>query len=379
MRTYVSSNFANQANATLQVGATAETVEVSATAVNTESATLSEAAGKQISEAEGKSAGDFFEYDLKQNITIGQNQSALVPIVQSHVDAEKVTLWNAESVPLLALWIKNTSGQILDSGSFNIIEGNTFAGEGVLEVLHPDERRLLSYAGDSALHVKTLADSSTSPYTSVRIFKGNMTLVREERKSMKYILRNADSKPRVVVIEHPSQESEGWKLSQSTPKPEETTASFHRFRVGGDAAKTTELTIEESHSLGATTELSDLDDDQVTLLVDQHRVTPAMKKAFDDVLAQKSKVSALDLQIKHHNDEVTKINSDQTRLRENMKALKGSAEEKALLQRYVQELNSQEDRLAALRKGTEDVQAQRNQEQESLDKLIEGIDLDEHF
>ena len=334
---------------------------------------------KQPTEAEGKSAGDFFEYDLKQNITIGQNQSALVPIDQSHVDAEKVTLWNADSVPLLALWIKNTSGQILDSGSFNIIEGNTFAGEGVLEVLHPDERRLLSYAGDSALHVKTLADSSTSPYTSVRIFKGNMTLVREERKSMKYILRNADSKPRVVVIEHPSQESEGWKLSQSTPKPEETTASFHRFRVGGDAAKTTELTIEESHSLGATTELSDLDDDQVTLLVDQHRVTPAMKKAFDDVLAQKSKVSALDLQIKHHNDEVTKINSDQTRLRENMKALKGSAEEKALLQRYVQELNSQEDRLATLRKGTEDVQAQRNQAQEALDKLIEGIDLDEHF
>jgi len=379
MRTYVSSNFANQANATLQVGAAAETVEVSATAVNTESATLNEAAGMQGTEAEGKSAGDFFEYDLKQNITIGQNQSALVPIVQSRVAAEKVTLWNADSVPLLALWIKNTSGQILDSGSFNIIEGNTFAGEGVLEILHPDERRLLSYAGDSALHVKTLADSSTSPYTSVRIFKGNMTLVREERKSMRYTLRNADSKPRVVIVEHPSQESEGWKLSPSTPKPEETTASFHRFRVGVDAGKTAELTVEESHTLGATTELSDLDDDQVTLLVDQHRLTPAMKKAFDEVLAQKNKVSALNLQIKQHDEEAKKINTDQTRLRENMKALKGSAEEKALLQRYVQELNSQEDRLAALRKGTEDVQAQRNQAQEDLDKIIEGIDIDEHF
>jgi len=350
-----------------QAGAVSQTIEVEARA------------DKQPVEAEGKSIGDFFEYDLKQNITIGQTQSALVPIVQSHVDAEKVTLWNAESVPLLALWIKNTSGQILDSGSFNIIEGNTFAGEGVLEVLHPDERRLLSYAGDSALHVKTLADSSTSPYTSARIFKGNMTLVREERKSIKYTLRNADSKPRVVVVEHPSQESEGWKLSPSTPKPEETTASFHRFRVGVDAAKTAELTVEESHSLGATTELSDLDDDQVTLLVDQNRLTPAMKKAFDDVLAQKTKVSALDLQIKQHDGEISKINTDQTRLRENMKALKGGAEEKILLQRYIGELNSQEDRLATLRKGTEDVQAQRNQAQEALDKLIEGIDLDEHF
>ena len=353
--------------AKLSPGAASETIEVRAEAE------------KGPVEAQGKSIGDFFEYDLKQSINIGQNQSALVPIVQSHVEAEKVTLWNADSVPLLALWIKNTSGQMLDSGSFNIIEGNTFAGEGVFEVLHPNERRLLSYAGDSALHVKTLSDSSSTPYTSVRISKGNMTLISEERKSTKYTLRNADSKPRVVVLEHPSQEGEGWRLRDTTPKPEETTASFHRFRVNVDAGKTSDLTVEEFHSLDATTELSDLDDDQVKLLVDQNRMTPAMKKAFDEVLAQKNKVSALDLQIKQHNDEVTRINTDQTRLRENMKALKGTAEEKALLQRYVQELNSQEDRLASLRKGNEDVQAQRNQAEDDLDKLIEGIDLDEHF
>ena len=378
---YIASNFSNQVDSKLQLGTASEAIEVSgeATTVDTESTTLSEAAGKQGTEAEGKSAGDFFEYDLKQNITIGQNQSALVPIVQSHLEAEKVTLWNAESVPLLAVWIKNTSGQMLDSGSFNILEGNTFAGEGVLEVLHPDERRLLSYAGDSALHVKTLSDSRSTPYTSVRIFKGNMTMVREERKSTKYTLRNADSKPRVVVIEHPSQESGGWKLSPSTPKPEETTASFYRFRVPIEAAKTSDLAIEEFHTLSGTTELSDLDDDQVKVLVDQNRITPTMKKAFDSVLAQKNRVGAFDLQIKQHNNEVTKINTDQTRLRENMKALKGSAEEKALLQRYVQELNSQEDRLASLRKGNEDIQAQRDQAQDDLDKLIEGIDLDEHF
>src|SRR5258708_24235969 len=104
-----------------------------------------------------------------------------------------------------------------------------------------------------------------------------------------------------------------------------------------------------------------------------------MKKAFDEVLAQKNKVGAFDSQIKQQNADVARINTDQTRLRENMKALKGSAEEKALLQRYVQELNSQEDRLAALRKATEDVQAQRNQAQDDLDKIIDGIDLDEHF
>ena len=39
------------------------------------------------------------------------------------------------------------------------------------------------------------------------------------------------------------------------------------------------------------------------------------------------------------------IDKDQSRLRENIKALKGSSEEKAPLQRYTKELDDQEDRL----------------------------------
>jgi hypothetical protein len=50
--------------------------------------------------------------------------------------------------------------------------------------------------------------------------------------------------------------------------------------------------------------------------------------------------------------ELDAINRDQGRIRENMKTLKGSAEEKDLVQRYTRQLNSQEDRLATLNKET---------------------------
>ena len=43
------------------------------------------------------------------------------------------------------------------------------------------------------------------------------------------------------------------------------------------------------------------------------------------------------------------IARDQERLRENMKALRGSAEEKQLLQRYTRQLDEQETRLDALK------------------------------
>jgi len=60
-------------------------------------------------------------------------------------------------------------------------------------------------------------------------------------------------------------------------------------------------------------------------------------------------------------------------VRENMKALKGSAEEKALVQRYARQLDEQENRLEALRKETTDLEQQRAKAQAELDRLIDAL------
>jgi len=369
----------NEVDATLNVGAATETVEVQgqASTLNTETAELSSTVERQAAEAEGKSAGDFFEYKIKQKITIGKNQSALVPILQAHIEAEKVTLWNPESAPLRALWVKNTSGQVLDAGSFNVLETETFAGEGVLETIHPDERRLLSYAGDAAVHVKYSAESSEKPFSRVRIAKGIMLMTKEEHKTNKFTIRNSDTDPRQVVVEYPAEE--GWKLSAGTPQPEESTESYHRFRVPVDAGKTAELTVEAIHPDESRVELTNLDDDVVAVLIQQKRITPALQQAFDSILKQKLKIEEISNRIADRKRESDQITADQGRIRENMKALKGSFEEKALLQRYVGQLDSQESRLAALRKESADLTAQQTAAQAELDRMIMAVNVDENF
>jgi hypothetical protein len=57
---------------------------------------------------------------------------------------------------------------------------------------------------------------------------------------------------------------------------------------------------------------------------------------------------------------VDHIVDDQNRLRENMKALRGSPEEKALLQRYTKQLDDQETRLDSLRKKIQETEEQRD-------------------
>ncbi len=344
-----------------------------------QSAQLQSAQAKIQPDAEAAKIGDYFEYNLKQKITIGKNQSALVPILQSHIEAEKVTLWSAKDedneIPLRAIWIKNSSGQILDSGTFNILESGTFAGEGVLESIHPDERRLLSYAADTAVHVKHENESSDKPYSRVRIAKGLMVLTREQRATSKFEIRNADKSPRVVVLELPA--DNGWTLTKDTPKPEESTASLHRFRVPVEGGKTAQLTVEAVHPEETQYALTNLDSNLVAVLGRQQQLTPALRQTFDQILAQRIKLSGFDQQMMLRRQEADRIASDQGRIRENMKALKGTSEEKALVQRYTGELNSQEDRLAAIRRELEDLQKSRDEAARELDRMVMAINIDE--
>ncbi len=328
--------------------------------------------------AESKDLGDYFEYNLKQNVTLGKNQSALVPILQSRIEAEKVTLWSANGLQraLRALWIRNASGQTLDSGTFNIIDSGTFAGEGLIETVHPDERRLLSYAADMAVLVTSQSDFKDKPVSHIRVAKGVIFISREQRNKVKYSVRNSDTMPRQVVIEHPVRN--GWKLIEGD-KPEETSTSHYRFRVRVAPAKTSELTVKEFHPEETRSQLSDLTDDQIQVLSVENRMTPALQQAFRRVLDQKDAISRIQSQVESRQHELGAINKDQARIRENMKALKGSAEEKALLQRYTKQLDSQEDRLSALNKEIADLQQKQSQEQQKLDDMVQQIALDESF
>lgn len=61
-------------------------------AVSVDEAEVEEAREESEPVAEGNSLGDLFEYKLKERVTIRKNQSALVPILQTDIAAEKVSL-----------------------------------------------------------------------------------------------------------------------------------------------------------------------------------------------------------------------------------------------------------------------------------------------
>src|ERR1039458_10266787 len=146
---------------------------------------------------------DFFEYALTQPVTIHKNESAMVPILQQDLPAEHVTLWSQrESTPLRAVWLENTSKLTLDSGSFSIFESGEFAGEGLLDPIHPGEKRLLSYAADQAVRVKVIDSKSDRTLHHVKIVRGAVIETHMDVVSVTYSATNSADEDRTVLIEH---------------------------------------------------------------------------------------------------------------------------------------------------------------------------------
>ncbi|MGB8522264.1 MAG: carboxypeptidase regulatory-like domain-containing protein [Candidatus Acidiferrales bacterium] len=338
---------------------------------------IAEARSAMSAAAEGSDLGDLFEYKLKDRVSIHKNESALVPILQVHVATEKVSLWNSSlnsPRPLRALWLTNSSPLTLDGGSFTVLEKEAFAGEGLTDAVKPGEKRLLSYAVDLGVRVDASAQSEVQRVSRVLIVHGVMIHTSELRQETAYTIRDDDTTPRSVLIEHPIRS--GWNLSDGSPKPEETTSTAYRFVQAVEPKATTKFSVRESRSLETRYQLSNLTDDQIGVFLQQKSINPEIEATLRKIVEQKDRVAALDEELNRREAETQKIYDDQQRLRENLKALKGSAEERALTQRYTQQLADQETRLEAIQRETADLQSKRDQAQSQLDSMIENLALD---
>jgi hypothetical protein len=329
-----------------------------------------------INAAQGGSLGELFQYKLRDRVTIHKNQSALVPIIQSEVTAEKVALWNAgmrSARPLSALWLTNTSGEVLDGGSFSVVDGGAFAGEGLVAQIQPGERRLISYAADLGMQVVIKGDLPPQTLTRIVVTRGVMFRTVLSRQISTYTIRNEETSARALILEHPVRN--GWKLAEGL-KPEEQSATAYRFRVEIPAKGTKSFVVEETSPTTTQVQVNSINESTLEMFMTRKELSPELEQALRQILAQKDAIAKMEADVKQCEADVQHVFQDQERLRENMKALKGTPEEKALLQRYTGELNDEETQLASTRKEIAEIQAKLKAAQGELDASIAKMAFD---
>ena len=312
---------------------------------------------------------DFFEYTIAQPVTIHKNESAMVPILQQELPASHVTLWSdRESRPLRAIWLDNTSKLTLDSGSFSIFENGEFAGEGLLDPIHPGEKRLLSYAVDEAVKVHRSGMADTRTLRHIAMHEGVMVETTSEVTDSKYTVANAADEARTVVIEHAHQPNA--ELT-SDAKPAETTATAYRFEVRVGPHQSTELHVTErrnlSESIRIGTQFNNGD-----FLMTMGKYSPELQQKLQAAIDAQTALADVIRKIVENDERQKALADDETRDRDNVTALKGNDAAK----RFVDELNQAEDGLQAARKVQADLERQRDAARAQLDSVIAKLSFD---
>jgi hypothetical protein len=257
----------------------------------------------------------------------------------------------------------NTSALTLDAGTISIVDQGAFAGEGLMETVKPGERRLISYGVDLGVQVKSESAATTSSARLVRVVNGMLTRESQNRAATTYTIRNDNRDGRILVIEHPARSD--WQIDGEM-KPTESSAGSHRFRVEVGPHETTLVDVVETQPGVTHIGLASLDATHLSSIVEDDDQREALEAAFEPLFAMRAELVRIESERQRRDAEMQSITADQNRVRENMKALERTAEERRLLERYARQLDAQETRIETLAQERESL----GQESEAVERKI---------
>jgi len=323
-----------------------------------------------------RQVGDLFQYSISRPVTIKRNQSALVPIVLKPFAGRRVLLYNPENRPrnpLSAVEFENTTGLTLEGGPITVIDGDTYAGEAMIETIKPAETRIVPYSVELGVLVDGLADSRTDRVHRTRISRGVLWTFSMERRRTVYAISNRSARERTLYLEQ--RKSAGWDLVD-TPQPHETTPDFYRFRVEIAASGVTEFAVTERLEVSSAYNLVSFDPGIVADYRSARYIDDRVTSALHQVIALKERVAAIDTKRAEASRELNAISTDQQRIRENLKSIGEGMDEKRLRATLVEKLLAQERRLEQLAALQTSLELERHQAQSDVDAAISAIEFE---
>ncbi len=323
--------------------------------------------------AAGEKVGSLFRYAINQPVTIPRQRSAMVPILNSAIEGERLSVYNAGADrrhPMNGIMLKNTSELHLNAGALTVFVDGTYGGDALIEDIAPGDKRLLTYAMDLAIEVNPEAKSLPSEYVSAKVVRGVMTLTHTMRTETTYVVKSAAADKRTVLVEHPRKAD--WKLT-APAEPDETTRTAYRFRVPVEPGKSASLKVAEERPMEQVVRLTDSGSDQVKLLLQMPTLTPAIKEAITRLLVMQRDQADLTARRAEMDTRLKEIEQEQERIRKNMAQLDRQSQ---LYRQYVEKFAAQEQEFDRLRTDIRTVRTQEAAGKKAIQDYLAGLNLE---
>jgi len=273
--------------------------------------------------ATGSAAGDQFEFTLKNPVTLERRQSAMLPLVEAVIEAEKVLVFSGQRAmnggtinPGISAELTNNTGMKLPAGPITVYDGGTYSGDALIEFFPENEKRLISYGDD--LSVTGSVTSSNSRYVStVRVASGVMTIMRRQVYERVYTIRNASDEQKKLILEHPI--LSGYELIEPI-SAEDRTASLYRFTRYLAPKETHSFTVREEYPISETITLANLRADTFLSYSTNQEIPAEVRAALTRAIELRVKTDEATTAQRELETQLTRLISEQDRIRRNLEA-----------------------------------------------------------
>jgi hypothetical protein len=326
-----------------------------------------------VSTAEGRDAGELFEYSFSGPVTVKKGESAMLPFLQQKLKTRKLLIYseNFGLHPMDAAEITNTTGKTLDGGPITVYDAGSYAGEALVETVKAGDKRLISYGVDLGTRVTTKFNSDTAVVREVHFRRGILTAKSAIEETKTYTIRNVDGKAKTLIVEHP--ERYGYKLLSQAPV--ETTSNAYRFEVKLASTVTETFPVREERLFDQTISVSNMTPDVIATWIQNKALTDNGRRQLEQIAAKKREISASEASLSRATSDLSELEQDQRRTRDNIQSLNNVSGQQELVQQYARQLAQIEIKMAGLRDTQSRLKTAKTQLEGDLSAMMEKTDF----
>ena len=325
-----------------------------------------------IAQAQSSSVGEAFQYTMKNPISIGRQQSAMLPILTSAIDGRRVSIFNrADGIdhPMRGVELTNSTGLQLIPGPVAVFDAFTYAGDAQVGYMTLNDKRLLAYAVDLSVSA-AVQDDSTNTMRSIRIVDGFIEETRKQVQRTSFAFNNKDAaRGRTMLVE--TAKIQGWELAEPKKAAEET-QSLYRFELTLKPSEKATFVVAQENTFLSRISVAQYDMPTLLAYASDKKASQAVIDAAKKAAAMLATMNATAARIALLGQERQSIDADQNRIRQNMASIDHDTE---VYRRYLTKFNEQESRLEAILVQTTNEQTTLQSQQDALNDYVRSLNV----
>jgi len=288
------------------------------------------------------SAGEMFAFSPVKPVNLPRQKSTMIPLSLVSLPAQKYSVFSnmaygADVHPKLCISIENNSGLKFPAGPITVFENGDYVGDAILEFLPEKEKRLIAFGDDMDVR-GSKTENFNKQIQTIKIVKGVLNLQHKSSKNSVYTIKNAASKERSIVVEHPI--SSGFNLADEKALLEKTSNKY-RFNINVKANSQGKLEVVEERLFEEILQINTMDNNTMMGIYSNSEIPEKIKKAFKSILDEKVKVDKAQVSLTNLQNEQKELNAEQDRVRKNIQAVGSETQQgKQFLNKLLQIENS---------------------------------------